>query len=82
VKWAKPILQVAVKQFGKKEKSEARRNWLRTVPIFALIGGCRETGISRQGTRSHTRRSHTSHRFYPINFFRDYYNHTAVDQDR
>jgi hypothetical protein len=44
--------------------------WLYTGPLFALIGGCREIGIFRQGMRSHKHRSHpfSSHRFILYNF--------------
>ena len=58
----------SVKQFGRKDESwkiksrKVRRSrsicWLRTGPLFALVGGCRETGIFRQVRQPQTSQPH------------------------
>jgi hypothetical protein len=47
------------------QEGDGRLCWLRTGPLFTLLGGCREAGISGKISRSHKRRSHTfsSHRY-------------------
>jgi hypothetical protein len=58
---------------------DSRFCWLCTGPLFALVRGCQETGIFRQGTRSY---KHHSYTFTSHNkFYSDYRNCDAADQD-
>jgi hypothetical protein len=93
-KRTKPILQVTVKQFGRKGKSEVKAGSgkleaRRDRSIIGCAQGhfllCSED-VGKRGlsgkvlrTRSHKRRSHTFRSHrFYIKFYRDYYNHDTV----